>query len=124
MLKKKVFTLLDVTVAGTVQSGQLDISDSQAKDIVGFAVLSDLPAQLSARGRIGLKSDNLEISPANYPASAFLVGGQNVAPDQRLYRKLGKFDVGAGYIDWTFKDQNGGVAFAAYRVELLVEYEY
>lgn len=123
-LKKKIFNLISVTVAGETKTGQVDVRDTQAKKIVGIALRSDLPAQLTGRGRISLRSDNMEISPREYPASAFLIGGQNVPPDQRLYTKLGAFEIGSGYIDYEYADTPGAVVFAPYAVDLIVEYEY
>ncbi len=122
--KKKVFSLISLTAAGQSKTDRVDVRDTQAKKIVGIALRSDLPAQLTGRGRIGLRSDNMEISPREYPASAFMIGGQNVPPDQRLYTKLGAFEVGSGYIDFEYADTAGAVAFSPYSVDLIVEYEY
>lgn len=122
--KKKVFPLIAVTAAGQSKADRVDVRDTQAKKITGIALRSNLPAQLTGRGRIGLRSDNMEISPREYPAAAFILGGQNVPPNERLYTKLGAIEIGSGYIDFEYADTPGAVAFAPYSVDLVIEYEY
>ena len=123
-IKKKVFDLGTVNASGDSLTNELRINDSTAKHIVGFAFQSDRVDMLATRGETEFSIAGRNLIPKGYPVREFLLGGQGVKPNDRLYSKFGNLEYGDGILNITYQDVNTtALAHAAYTVKLLIEYE-
>jgi len=116
---KKRFDL-QVAASGDKVSKTFEL-DKNIVNIKGVLITSNRDDLLYYRGSAKIEINKQEFFPEDYE-SKLLMSGINVPPRSRYY-DLGNVPAGAGKIDVLYKDIDGLVAFAAYRVSFYFDCE-
>lgn len=107
----------DATQTTRIRPENLEL-DGNVIEILGVRLESDLPDRLVARGRIGIRVNNIELVPEDYQASG-LFANVGQAPDERYKTLFGAINAGNREVEVVYEDKaNANVAWSAYKVRV------